>query len=99
MKDYLTEPEHWCQGTLARDAQGVTVPGDASRATAYCLMGAMNRFASYEENDQGRLSYTESFKRIQSALPGRHKNIAEFNDTHTHAEVLALLEKVLSTPK
>lgn len=45
MKVYelLDSPEKWCQGALAKDAEGRALPHDSEGATAWCLVGACDR--------------------------------------------------------
>lgn len=81
-RDYLRDPEHWCQGKL-EDGRG-----------GRCVSGAIWRAS--QENGMGHLDCLEVIRglcpivrRLDPMIP--FAGPATFNDEHTHAEVLELL--------
>jgi hypothetical protein len=80
----IEKPENWCQKHYALDDQDSHqgIFPDSSTACRWCLDGALQR-ASPEVD----------YEEWKSALG--HYNPIAFNDSHTHAEVLALLQSAI----
>ena len=78
----IEDPERWCQGYLRG--------GDK-----WCAIGAV-----YEEADEAESGFAAicdvlaAHAGLDGAAEGR---LAEWNDTHTHAEVLALFDRAIAT--
>ena len=85
----LTPEENWTQHYLGRNADGCFVEPNATGAVSWCVLGALDAAG-------GR---SEAIKPLHEAIGApRHEfgvmaAIAGFNNTHTHAEVLAALYK------
>lgn len=82
----IERPEAWTQGVWARNAAGAEVEESSSDAVCWCSVGAIFRVAPRQNYD---------VIRALAALTGGMSPIA-FNDTHTHAEVLAALDKAIA---
>jgi hypothetical protein len=102
----IAEPRNWCQGAVARDATGRALNRDfrsvdaavfSQSAVSFCLAGAMGRAAG--DFSQGMESCSALADMI--ALPERDRAIypGGFNDTHSHAEVLALLDRGIASAR
>jgi hypothetical protein len=78
----IEKPENWTQETSARDAAGRETLPTSPRAVCWCASGAILR--------AGRADAGNALFALRSV-----GNIAHFNDTHTHPEVLALLDKAI----
>lgn len=95
--ELIAEPERWCQGCSARDAQGrPTVPGSAGAAR----LSAFGAFALLRFD--GRLSNADAL-RLWLVLDGATPDGRRFARWHddkrtTHAEVLALLKRARGEP-
>ncbi len=89
VRDLLADPERWTQGALARDAHGLSTLGITSESTCFCLMGALYKLHPYGGDAFFNL---EQHLAHSPALDG-DSSYAHYNDTHTHAEVLALLDE------
>lgn len=88
MRERLATPERWTQGDFARDALGKGIEERHPAAVCWCLYGARN----VETQDHTtRMNVADLIQATAQQLPG------EFNDTHEHAEVLALLDKAIAT--
>lgn len=85
----LEQPEHWTQGVFARNAKGRPVNMTAPDAVCFCISGAIGR-ASDKDSQRWQAALDFLCEKI------RRKNIANFNDTHTHVEVLAALDKAIA---
>lgn len=75
--------ETWCQGALARKKR---MPGKGW-GIAYCALGAIEKVKTSRDSAYG----------AQAALQvATHRtDIGTFNDTSTHAEVLAAFDKTI----
>lgn len=79
----IEKPENWTQGMAARIADGTPTYSADPRATCWCLVGA---------------AFKCDIDGIEFCLPLIElvgDNLATFNDTHTHSEVLALLDSAI----
>lgn len=92
MKDFktvaelLADEKRWTQGEFAKTASGQGCVPHNPNAVCFCLWGAMTRV--YQSRD----AHDKAVEKLQAVI-GRHQRIAQFNDTHTHAEVLAAVKE------
>lgn len=82
----IADPANWTQGMLARDASGIPVEVCSSRAACWCAVGAVAESAPYELTNT-----TVEFLNKAAGM-----QIETFNDTHTHAEVLAKFDEAIA---
>lgn len=84
----ITPPQCWTQGAASRDATGKqAMIGDV--AVSWCLIGAVREVSYSGELD----SADDAIAMMREAAQG---SVADFNDTHTHQEVLALFDKAIA---
>lgn len=84
----IEKPENWTQREVARDARGKPIwnPRD-ERVCKRCTLGAVDAVAeSYEQALAMRTVLWEACS----------MSITDFNDTHTHAEVLSLFDRAIA---
>jgi len=84
----IENPECWTQGVFACDEDGFVT--DIEEGVCFCSMGAIIR----ADGGLGNESYIAAFGAMQSVI-GNSTSISRFNDTHTHAEVLAMFDKAI----
>lgn len=82
----IEDPKRWTQKAYARDHRGETVAIDNPAATSWCVIGAM----TYVEQ---RTSNTHAFDLAADRLRDIVSDIPNFNDTHTHDEVLRAMRE------
>jgi hypothetical protein len=90
----IEKPENWTQGVYARDAVGEPVRNEdddeqvALRDTAacWCIWGAAYKCGLTRRDDP---DFVGALGFVQINDPN------DFNDSHTHAEVLALLQSAI----
>ncbi len=85
----IEKPENWTQDFLARSAKGRKVSPRSANAVCWCAMGALEAVCRY-----GSEASIGSFDALAHAMPSLY-GIAEFNDTHTHSEVLAKFDEAI----
>lgn len=82
----IEKPENWLQGMMAANGDGVWVPPSAPMAVKFCALGAIQRiageFRAGPVNDAVRLA-------------AKTTSLALFNNTHSHAEVLAAFDRAI----
>jgi hypothetical protein len=85
----IENPEAWTQDVAARDRTGRPVKATDTEACRWCTLGALDKVT--DDN----ASWLEATHRVRKAMWGDiyGASITTFNDSHTHAEVLALLRK------
>jgi len=99
-RDMIADPNCWCQGSGGRDANDKPVNyGDLSRAKKVCAYGALARAASEiiadpQEADGVACSIARRMVHSDDEFGG-HTILFEFNDAHSHREVLALFDEAL----
>lgn len=81
----IEQPEHWCQGNYAVSKYGTEAPPQAEDAVKWCLLGAQLRVD------------VDCIPALVKTLKANKcvDSIAAYNDSHTHAEVLSLLDKAI----
>jgi hypothetical protein len=89
-RSIIEKPENWTQGTFARDESGNAVNPRASAAVCYCSRGALNHVTGGDGVYDG-----EAYDVLLSLLSDDYLGVADFNDTNTHAEVLALFDRAI----
>ena len=94
-RELISDPSSFTQGALARDAAQVRCPVFGSEATCWCSIGAIRRSVN-GSNDH----VYEAINLLSASTPNvRDGDIATFNDTHRHSEVLAVWDKAIATAK
>jgi len=89
IRDLLADPKRWTQEYCGRTASGDPITVPSPEATCFCLMGAIFQTQGCET---GRtVNKLEDHLNESPLLEG--VSYVRFNDTHTHAEVLALLDE------
>jgi hypothetical protein len=81
----LADPLCWTQGVMARDRWGDEVPPCHSSAVRWCILGAVEKcYSDFADAEAARSA-------LARRLSGQGMSVGFFNDSHTHAEVLALV--------
>jgi len=86
IRELLKTPEKWTRGTFAKGIRGDSVHFASKHAVCWCLMGAV--YQCYPTN------IIETTEKLATALKCPFQELAAWNDAHSHAEVLALVEKL-----
>ena len=89
-RQLISDPAKWTQGVQARDEHGEQVPHSDRAAYCFCIMGAVNRVKPLWKKLDALLALSKITRRDFAA------SVPEFNDTHTHAEVLALFDAAIA---
>jgi hypothetical protein len=91
IKDLIKDPEHWTQVAIARDINGQPTFTLAKNAVSWCLKAAMYKVGNYNQ-----IVGKEPFNRARLTLNRIVGcDCGLFNDSHTHTEVIALLDKAI----
>ena len=96
-KTLIQDPKNWTQGVLARDNLYEPVPTTSRNAVCFCTYGAVGRVLVLENSSQHD-EVAGPLKKACAAISGSSR-VAEYNDTHTHPEVLALFDKAIELAK
>jgi hypothetical protein len=89
-RQLISTPDSWTQEVFARDKDGLRVDAQSEEAVCFCSFGAIERFTgckNLSEVEQHLDNVCEKYFRT---------NVISFNDTHTHAEVLALFDAAIA---
>lgn len=84
----IENPGNWCRGAVALDAENQPVGSWDSSACKWCAYGAISKFAGFGSELMRVLDTLEDH------LCG--VKIGDYNDTHNHAEVLAMFDKAIA---
>lgn len=85
----IANEANWIQGTNARDAEGNRVDSISEAAVCYCSAGALMAVTPYTV--PAAMKLWDAIK----AITGEAIGPVGYNDTHTHAEVLAVWDKAI----
>lgn len=90
----IADPAHWAQDTFAYDADGKEVWSTSPTAVCWCSVGVLHKVVSDVQTpsplDGDLRCEAEHMLSRASRKDGANQSIAWFNDSHTHAEVLAV---------
>lgn len=86
-KGLIDTPEKWTQGEFARSEKGLSVQPTSPRATCFCSVGAIRKIGS-----RGCGGVHISYDLLSGVMGG---SVINFNDTHTHAEVMAAWDEAI----
>lgn len=92
-RELISNPARWTQGAFAKDVIGKQVAFDDPSAVCWCARGAM-----YVIGDRSGLA-TDGWRALRAAIQGSLDSdlcVSSFNDSHTHAEVLALFDATIA---
>lgn len=86
IKELLREPKNWTQGEAARDADGHRVTANSPSAVCFCIIGAASKCYGFGNH----------YKIVDDLFWELGMRPSAWNDNRdrTHAEVLALVEKL-----
>lgn len=89
----LEAPERWTQGYFARDAAGQECVSKDPAAQCWCIVGAMVRLGSDDPRPD-----VEFINVLKAHLGPAGRSLSMWNDApgRTHADVLALLDRVIA---
>jgi hypothetical protein len=87
----IEDPRRWTKGHDARDANGERCDAVNVRATCWCIVGAAIHVGAVSFRRYGK---SRGFYDLAQSL-GVSGLLSNFNDSHTHAEVLALLTRAI----
>jgi hypothetical protein len=84
----IADEKNWCQGGYAKDEGGNSTSSYSTSACKWCSIGALKSVSG--ESYAGYNNALDCLVGIiQSPIPN-------YNDTHTHAEVLAAWDKAIA---
>lgn len=99
-KSLIDTPQKWTQGEYAKSEKGRRVQPTSPRATCFCSVGAVLRATGSKDeffwmidNEQRE----EAIDILSEAMNVEH--VPLFNDTHTHAEVMAAWDEAIKLAK
>lgn len=82
----IIDPTHWTQGAMARRSDGTTTDINAVDACKFCSMGALVRgwVKLLPHSNAPYFVVHDALKNAVGIMP------SEYNDHHTHAQVMAM---------
>ena len=95
-RELISDPKRWTQGEYAKDANGLKVGPNSARAVCFCSLGAI---AKVKKASAGKAVKSKPahilYLKMRLADPFS-PYIWDFNDKHTHAEVLEAFDKAIA---
>ncbi len=83
----IADPKHWIQKVMARLSDGTATSAFDPCATCWCSAGVIGSLTAGDSSTQ--------YQAIRLLSHAMGDNLVEFNDSHTHAEVLAAFDKAI----
>jgi hypothetical protein len=88
----IADPKNWTQDVMASRADQMECEPRDPDAVCWCSLGAISKVTEgLEEFWRAR----DALRQFVSDSP----SVSEFNDTHTHAEVLAVFDRAIETSR
>ena len=100
-KELIKDESSWTKDWFARNDAGVPVRSLHEDAICFCSLGAIERFAGCELGDDlvdGVSSRTKEAQGLLETVMGGLL-VEEYNDTHTHEEVMAMWDEAIEVAK
>lgn len=85
----ISNPDNWVRLDFAKNAEGFAVDENDEGAVCFCSWGALSRAQGHFVDSNSSVLNTLSIAMGDS--------VANFNDTHTHEEVLAAWDKAIAS--
>ena len=96
-RELIAKPEAWTKVFFARDATGKQAQANSPRAVCWCIFGALERAAiDIHASDEAHNAAAEELDKQLRAQGSPSPTVVDFNDTCTHAEVLALFDATIA---
>lgn len=87
-RDRISSPERWCVGFSAVDAQGNGVDPRNPNARRWCSIGAIGAVSRAPGHDE------HAYIALSEAMGGEF--VGDWNDAHTHVQVLAAFDRAIA---
>lgn len=100
-KELIKDESSWTKDWFARNDSGLAVSSMHEDATCFCSLGAIERFAGCELGGDlvdGASSRTKEAQNLLESVMGGLL-VEEYNDTHTHEEVMAKWGEAIEVAK
>lgn len=86
-KVLISTPMTWCQGAEAQNMHYDDVEAYSPEACRWCSIGALHKIGASDE----------AYQMLNDVISDRSTDTFwKFNDTHTHAEVMAALDDAIA---
>ena len=95
-RELISDPKRWTTGEFARDEHERAVFVYDPKAVCWCSVGAIHKVEGPPTPSSGENTWP-ALRALHAATACR--NIAKYNDTHSHAEVLAIWDKAIEQEK
>lgn len=86
----ISDEKNWTQGAYARDTIGREVRVLGPEAMCFCALGALEKIML------GGAMWSASYMLMKKEAGDDCLAVSDFNDTHNHAEVLALFDRAIA---
>lgn len=97
-RELISDESRWTKNDYAADNVGYVVEFSDPRACAFCALGAILRVV--EAKDDNDPTAREADRLLVRAIGGTVPyDVAVFNDTHSHGEVLDLFDRAIALAK
>lgn len=94
-RELISDPERWTQGVNARNRAGGLTSPENDAAVCWCGIGALCRVAGDDD-----LHWAKAVVFLhKTAREAGFKDFPDFNDTSTHAEVLAAFDRAIEAAR
>lgn len=88
-RQLISDPAKWTQGDFARDSLGLCADPHGYKAVCFCARGAIQKITK-EDDGPAEKALVDTCSVLHDMY------VEEFNDTHTHAEILALFDAAIA---
>lgn len=93
-QDKIRDPKNWTRDHYALDAEGNSVSRYSEAAVCFCSLGALEALFDGTDERESDVRRARDFLYDAAAmLTETQESVAQYNDTRTHAEVMAMWEK------
>lgn len=92
-RELISDPDRWCQVEYAKTIAGVVTGPLDPDAVCFCTIGALVRATRSTVRDVEQDCGEGAISKVLEKACG--SSVIRFNDTHSHAEVLAAFDRAI----
>lgn len=97
-REIIADPKRWTQGWYAKDCDGVMTDSMNADAVCWCSMGALTKAAHAIDNREAKYLATRVLADVIDQKFVAY-SVLDYNDHHSHEEVLQMFDKAIELAK
>ena len=94
-RELISDESRWTQGSYAKDEKGEGTLPWREEAVCFCALGAIKKAGNFHDDCSEPAIFLGRVLRDDMGL----HSVDEYNDSHSHADVLALFDRAIAAAR